>query len=55
MLNVNLILNKYVLIVNINIDYKYKQFFNISSFSFNEDNKKLERLIALFPKGNLNT
>ncbi len=54
MLDDDLILDKYVLIVNINIDYKCKQFFNISSFSFNEDNKELERLIALFPKGNLN-
>ncbi len=55
MLDDDLILNEYVLIVNINIDYKCKQFFNISSFSFNEDDEELERLIALFPEGDLNT
>ena len=27
---------------------------NISSFSFNEDDEELERLIALFPEGDLN-
>ena len=54
MLDDDLILNEYVLIVNINIDYKCKQFFNIFSFSFNEDDEKLERLIAFFSEGDLN-